>query len=78
MRVGDVAASMIILLAGSAAFAGDVVPGDGSAPSHGAQSATQTSAAPGSGASVNGPTAIPSLSALPTDYFATTPYLLGE
>ena len=37
MRVGGVAASMIILLAGSAALAADVVPGDGSAPSQGTQ-----------------------------------------
>ena len=78
MRVGGVAASMIVLLAGSAALAADVAPGDGSAPSQGTQGATQTPAAPGSGASANGPTALPFLSALPADYFATTPYLLGE
>ena len=78
MRVGGVAASMIVLLAGSAALAADVAPGDGSAPSQGTQGATQTPAAPGSGAPANGPTALPFLSALPADYFATTPYLLGE
>ena len=78
MRVGGVAASMIILLAGSAAVAADVLPGDGSAPSQGTQGATQAPAAPGSGAAVNGPTALPFLSALPADHFATTPYLLGE
>ena len=78
MRVGGVAASMIVLLAGSAALAADVAPGDGSAPSQGTQGAAQTPAAPGSGASANGPTALPFLSALPADYFATTPYLLGE
>ena len=42
------AASMIVLLAGSAALAADVAPGDGSAPSQGTQGATQTPAAPGS------------------------------
>ena len=78
MRVGGVAASMIILLAGSAALAADVAPGDGSAPSLATQGATQTPAAPGSGASANGPAALPFLSALPDNYFATTPYLLGE
>ena len=78
MRVGGVAASMIVLLAGSAALAADVAPGDGSAPSQGTQGAAQTPAVPGSGVPANGPTALPSLSALPADYFATTPYLLGE
>ena len=78
MRVGGVAASMIVLLAGSAALAADVAPGDGPAPSQGTQGAAQTPAVPGSGVPANGPTALPSLSALPADYFATTPYLLGE
>ena len=79
MLVGGVAASMIILLAGSAALAADVSPGDGSAPSQQTQGATQAPAAPGSGCARRmGRQRFPFLSALPADYFATTPYLLGE
>jgi porin len=65
---------------GSAAVAGEASPGDAS-PAPQTQGATQTPAAPGisaSSASASGLESFPVLSALPADYFATTPYLLGE
>ncbi len=80
MLVRGAAASIIILLTGSAAVAGEASPGDALAAPQ-TQGATQTPAAPGmlaSSASASGPESFPVLSALPADYFATTPYLLGE
>ena len=81
MLVRGAAGSIIILLAASAALAADAPPGDISAPSQQTQGATQTPAAPvvsALSASMSGPGPFPVLSALPADYFATTPYLLGE
>ena len=66
MLVRSVGGSMMILLAGSTALAADASSGDASAPVLSAE------AAPSSGL------ALPFLSALPPDYFATTPHLLGE
>jgi porin len=71
----------VFLLTGSTALADDVSPGDGSAPSQEMQSVTQAPAAPimsASSASASGLAPLPVLSALPPDYFATTPHLLGE
>jgi hypothetical protein len=72
----------VILLAGSAALAAAASPGDASAPYPDAQGATQAAAggpaASASGVSVSGPPSFPILPALPADYFATTPHLLGE
>ncbi len=70
----------IVLLAGPAALAADAPPGDASAPSQAAQGVTQAPAAPvaqASSASVGSPQFL-ILPALPADYFATTPHLLGE
>ena len=70
----------VFLLAGSAALAADAAPGDASAPSQEAQGVTQAPAASGaqaSGASAGSPQFL-ILPALPADYFATTPHLLGE
>ena len=81
MLVRGAAGSIIILLAASAALAADAPPGDISAPAQQTQGATQTPAAPAVSAlsaSMSGPGPFPVLSALPADYFATTPYLLGE
>jgi porin len=71
----------VILLTGSTAHAADLSPGDGSAASQETQSVTQAPAAPvmsASSASASGLAPLPILSALPPDYFATTPHLLGE
>src|ERR1700721_3399507 len=71
----------VILLTGSAALAADAPPGDASAPSQEGQGVTQAQAAPVVSApdvSLGGPVVLPVLSALPADYFATTPPLLGE
>ena len=71
----------VILLTGSAALAADAPPGDASAPSQEGQGVTQAQAAPVVSApdvSLGGPVVLPVLSALPADYFATTPHLLGE
>src|ERR1700684_3165818 len=81
MLVRGAAGSIIILLAASAALAADALPGGISAPSQQTQGATQTPAAPvvsALSASASGPALFPFLSALPADYFATTPYLLGQ
>ncbi len=80
MLVRGVAGSIIILLAGSAALAADASPGDASTPSQATQGATQAPTAVAStlSAPASGPAPLPVLSALPGDYFATTPYLLGE
>ena len=82
MLIRGVAGSLaIIVLTGSAALAADASLADASAPSQEAQSATQAPAAPvvsASGASASGPAPFPVLPALPADYFATTPHLLGE
>jgi porin len=82
MLVRGVAGSIaVILLTGSAALAADVSPGEASAPSQEAQGVTQAPAAPVVSApdvSLGGPVIVPLLSALPADYFATTPHLLGE
>ena len=81
MLLRSAAGSMIVLLAGSAALAADASPGDVSAPSQQTQGATQAPAAPvlpASNLSASGSAPFPFLSALPADYFATTPYLLGE
>ena len=80
MLVRGVAGSMIFLCAGSAALAADAPPGDASAPSQEAQGVTQAPAAPvvsASGVSAGSPQFL-ILPALPADYFATTPHLLGE
>ena len=65
-----------ILLTGSTALAGELSPADASAPSQ------ETQGAPGavsaSGGSMSRPAPFPVLPALPSDYFATTPHLLGE
>ena len=71
----------IVLLAGPAALAADAPPGDASAPSQEGQGVTQAQAASVVSApdvSLGGPVVLPVLSALPADYFATTPHLLGE
>jgi porin len=71
----------VILLTGSTALAADASPGDGSAPSQEAQGVTQAPAArvmSASSVSASGLAPLPVLSALPPDYFATTPHLLGE
>ncbi len=66
-------------LAESAALAADAPPGDASAPSQETQGATQAPpVVTASSASASGPAPFPVLSALPADYSATTPYLLGE
>lgn len=81
MLVRGAAASIIILLAASAALAADAAPGDISAPLQQSQGATQIPPAPvvsALSASMSGLGPFPVLSALPADYFATTPYLLGE
>jgi porin len=70
-----------VLLAGSAALAADAPPGDTSASTQQPQSLTQPPAEPPeitSGGSANGPAPFLILPALPSDYFATTPHLLGE
>jgi porin len=68
MLIRGAAASMaVVLLAGSSALAADPSTADASAPSQQPQGATQAPAAP-----------LPILPALPADYFATTPHLLGE
>ena len=80
MLVRGVAGSMILLFAGSAALAADAPPGDASAPSQEAQGVTQAPAAPvvsASGVSAGSPKFL-ILPALPADYFAITPHLLGE
>jgi carbohydrate-selective porin OprB len=80
MLVRGAAGSLaVILLTGSAALAAEPSPGEASAPYQEAQGATQAPAPPAvsaSGASVSSP--FPVLPALPADYFATTPHLLGE
>ena len=66
-----------ILLAGSAALAAELSSADAPAPSQ----ETQAPASPvvsAAGASVSGPAPFLILPALPSDYFATTPHLLGE
>src|ERR1700677_904643 len=71
----------VILLTRSAALAANAPPGDASAPSQEGQGVTQAQAAPVVSApdvSLGGPVVLPVLSALPADYFATTPHLLGE
>ena len=70
----------IILLAGSAALAADASPGDASAPSQEAQGVTPAPAAPSRRLQAlrPGPRNFLILPALPADYFATTPHLLGE
>src|ERR1700722_7391247 len=71
----------IVLLAGSAALAADAAPGDSSVSSQEAQGVTQGPAAPivpVPGVSLSGPAPFPVLPALSSDYFATTPHLLGE
>jgi porin len=80
MLVRGVAGSIIFFFAGSAALAADAAPGDASAPSEQSQGVTQAPAAPvvsASGASTGSPQFL-ILPALPADYFATTPHLLGE
>ena len=66
----------IILLTGSTALAGELSPADASAPSQETQGPPPTVSA--SGGSVSSSAAFPVLPALPSDYFATTPHLLGE
>jgi hypothetical protein len=69
-----------ILLTGSAALAADASPGDASAPSQEGQGVAQAPEPPvaqASGASA-GSSQFLILPALPADYFATTPHLLGE
>lgn len=66
----------IIVLAGSAAFAADPSAVDAPTSSQATQGAPPVVSA--SGASVSGPSPFPILPALPSDYFATTPHLLGE
>ena len=65
-----------ILLTGSTALAGELSPADASAPSQETQGPPPTVSA--SGGSVSSSAAFPILPALPSDYFATTPHLLGE
>ena len=78
MSVRGAAGSIaVILLAGSAALAADASPGEASAPSQQAQAPTAPVAS-ASGASVSGSSPFLILPALPADYFATTPHLLGE
>jgi hypothetical protein len=72
---------MMILWAGSVAFAADASSGEASAPPQDAQGALQAPTPPvlsASGAATSGLPSLPLLSALPPDYFATTPHLLGE
>jgi porin len=80
MLVRGLAGSMFVLFAGAAALAADAPPGDASAPSQtlGATQATTPPSMSASSVSASGPPSFPVLSALPADYFATTPYLLGE
>jgi carbohydrate-selective porin OprB len=82
MLIRGVAGSMgVILLTGSAALAADASLADASAPSQQAQGATQAPAAPlvpASDASASGPAPFLVVPALPADYFAITPHLLGE
>jgi porin len=81
MLVRGAAGSIIILLAASAAVADEASPGGAAAPAQQMQGATQAQTAPvvtASGVSASGPGVFPFLSTLPADYFATTPYLLGE
>src|SRR6202050_2711917 len=66
----------VILLAGSAAFAAEPSPTDASAASPEAQAAPPVVSA--SSVSLSGPAPFLVLPALPADYFATTPHLLGE
>jgi porin len=73
---GAVGSIAVILLAGSAALAADASSGDASTPSEQAQ-APAPPVVSASGVSVS-PTPFPILPGLPTDYFATTPHLLGE
>jgi porin len=71
----------IILLTGSTALAADASPPDASAPSQETQGATQSPAAAvvsAPGGSASGPAPFSVWPALPADYFATTPHLLGE
>jgi porin len=80
MLVRGVAGSIIFFFAGSAALAADAAPGDASAPSEESQGVTQAPAAPvvsASSVSTGSPQFL-ILPALPADYFATTPHLLGE
>ena len=80
MLVRGVAGSIIFLFPGSAALAADASPGDTSAPSQEGQGVTLAPAPPvaqASGASAGSPQFL-ILPALPADYFATTPHLLGE
>ena len=80
MLVRGVAASIIILLAGSAAVAGEGVAG------RRFRSAADAGRDPNSGGAGHvgferlreRPDSLSQSSALPADYFATTPYLLGE
>src|SRR6202161_668095 len=65
----------IVLLAGSAALAAEPWPADTSPPSPEAQASPVVSA---SGASVSAAAPFLIWPALPADYFATTPHLLGE
>jgi porin len=70
----------VILLTGSAVLAADAPPGEASAPSQEGQGVTQAPAPPvaqASGVSAGSPQFL-ILPALPSDYFATTPHLLGE
>jgi porin len=80
MLVRGVAGSMIFLFAGSAALAADAPPGEASASSQEGQGVTVAPAVPvvsASGTSAGSPQFL-ILPALPADYFATTPHLLGE
>jgi porin len=79
--IRGVAGSLAVLLTVSTVVAADVSPGDGSAPSQEGQGVTQAPTAPvmsATSASASGLAPLPLLSALPPDYFATTPHLLGE
>jgi carbohydrate-selective porin OprB len=78
MLVRGAAGSMaFILLAGSAALAADPSATDAPAPSQETQ-APASSVVSAAGAPVGGPAPFLILPALPSDYFATTPHLLGE
>jgi porin len=81
MMIRGAAASMaVVLLAGIPALAADAPTADVSAPSQEAQGVTQALTSPiaqVSSAPASGLAPLPILSALPADYFATTPHLLG-
>ena len=81
MLVHGVTGSMMILWAGSVAFAAAAFSGEASAAPQDAQGALQAPTPPvlsASAAATSGLPSLPLLSALPPDYFATTPHLLGE